>query len=62
MDDEEHVESTVYMGNQLKIPVKELELGVDDDASKLATQETFVKNLVYITNIKAERQGIIKGA
>ena len=33
MDDEEHVESTVLMGNQLKIPVKELKLGVDDNAS-----------------------------
>ena len=62
MDDKEHVESTVYMGNQLKIPVEELKLGVDDDVSTLATQETLVKNSVYITNIQEERQGIIKDA
>ena len=41
---EEDVESTVHMGNRLKIPVKELKLGVDDDASTLATQETSVKS------------------
>ena len=41
------------MGNQLKIPVKELKLGVDDDT---------LKSLVYITNIQAERQGIEKDA
>ena len=37
-------------------------MGVDDDTLTLATQETPVKNLVYITNIQAERQGIIKDA
>ena len=42
--DEELVKSTVLTGNQLKIPVKELKLGVDDDASMLATQETSIKN------------------
>ena len=41
---EEHVKSTVHMGNQLKIPVEELKLGVDDDASTLATQETSAKH------------------
>ena len=61
-DDEEHVESTVYMGNRLKIPVEELKLGVDDDASTLATQETWVKNLVYITNILQESKEITNGA
>ena len=60
MDDEEHVKSTVYMGNRLKIPVEELMLGVDDDALTLATQETSVKNLVYITNIQEESKGITK--
>ena len=35
-------------------------MGVDNNASTLATQETSVKNLVYIMNIQAERQGIIK--
>ena len=61
-DDKEHVESTVYMGNRLKIPVKELKLGVDDDASTLATQETSVKNLVYIMNIQEESKGITNDA
>ena len=28
-----------------------MQLGADDDASTLATQETFAKDLVYITNI-----------
>ena len=62
MDNEEHVKSTVYTGNRLKIPVKELKLGVDDNASTLATQETLMKNLVYITNIQEERQVIEKDA
>ena len=62
MDDEEHVKSTVHMGNQLKIPVEELKLGVDDNALTLATQETSVKNLVYIMNIQEESQGIVKDA
>ena len=59
-DDKEHDESTVYTGNRLKIPVEELRLGVDDDASTLATQETLVKNLVYITNIQEESESITK--
>ena len=61
-DDEEHVESTVYMGNRLNIPVEVLKLGVDDDTSTLVTQETLMKKLVYITNIQAERQCITKDA
>ena len=60
--DEEHVESTVYTGNQLKIPVEELKLGVDDDALTLATQESSVKNVVYITNIQEESKSIRKDA
>ena len=39
-DNEEHAESTVHTENQLKIPVKELKLGVDGNALTLATQET----------------------
>ena len=50
------------MGNRLKIPVEELKLGVDDDASTLDTQETSVKNLVYIMNIQEESKGITKDA
>ena len=52
MDDEKHLRCTVYTGNRLDIPVEELKLGGDDDASTLATQETLVKNLVYIPNIQ----------
>ena len=37
-------------------------MGVDDDASTLATQENLVKNLVCITNIQEERQGIMEDA
>ena len=48
--------------NRLKIPVKELKLGVDDDASTLTTQETSVKNLVYIMNIQEESKGITNEA
>ena len=62
MDDEEHVESTVYMWNRLKMPAKELKLGVDDDTSTLTTQETSVKNIVYITYIQEESKGITKDA
>ena len=35
----------------LSLFVDDLQLGADDDASTLATQETSAKNLVYITNI-----------
>ena len=51
MDDKTHTKLTANMGNQLNIPVDELKLGADDDASMLATQETSAKNLVFITNI-----------
>ena len=61
-DDEEHVKSTAYMGNQLKIPAEELKLGVDEDTLTLTTQETLVKDLVYITNIQEESKGITKDA
>ena len=37
-------------------------MGVDDNASTLATQETLVKNLVYIMNIQEESKGITKDA
>ena len=62
MDDENHIQRTVYTGNQLNIPVEELKLGVDDDASTLTTQETSVKNLVYITNIQEGKLGTMKNA
>ena len=42
---------TTNMVKHLNIPVSELRLGADDDASMLTTQETLAKNLVYITNM-----------
>ena len=42
---------TTIMEKHLNIPVRELRLGVDDDASTLATQENPAKKLVYITNM-----------
>ena len=42
---------TTNMVKHLNIPVGEIRLGADDDAPTLATQETPVKNLVYITNM-----------
>ena len=61
-DDENHIQCTVYTGNQLNIPVDELKLGVNDDALTLSTQETLVKNLVYITNIEEGKLGTTKNA
>ena len=43
---------TTNMVKHLNIPVGELRLGADDDASTLTTQETPVKNRVYITNMR----------
>ena len=37
-------------------------MGVDADASKIATQETLVTNLVYITNIQEESKAITNDA
>ena len=51
MDDKMHTKHTANTGIQLNIPVDDLKLGADDDASMLATQETSVENLVYIMNI-----------
>ena len=45
---------TTTMEKHLNIPVGELRLGADDDASTLATQENPAKNLVYITNMPEE--------
>ena len=42
---------TTTMAEHLNIPVGELRLGADDDASTLASQETSAKTLVYITNM-----------
>ena len=60
MDNEKHIQHTVYTGNQLNIPVEELKLGVDDNTSTLTTQETSEKHLVYITNIQEGKLGTMK--
>ena len=62
MDDETHIKHTVDTGNRLNIPVEELKLGADDNALTLATQETSVKNLVYITNIQEGKLGTMENA
>ena len=51
MDNKMHSKCTTNTWIQLNIPVENLQLGADDDTSTLATQETSVKNFVYITNI-----------
>ena len=51
IDDNPHNQCTATKGIGSLIPVNDLQLGADDDASTLATQETLAKNLVYITNI-----------
>ena len=43
--------STTNMVKNSNIPVVELRLGADDDASTLATQETSAKIIVYIMNM-----------
>ena len=50
-DDKTHTKHTTNTGIQLNIPVDDLQLGADDDALTLATQETLAKNLLYITNL-----------
>ena len=62
MDDETHIMHTPNTGNRLNIPVDELKLGADDNASMLATQETLAKNLVYIMNIPEGKLGTTKNA
>ena len=51
LDDDPHTQRTAIKGVGSIIPVNDLQLGTDDDASTLATQETLAKNLVYVTNI-----------
>ena len=38
-DEEEHVDSTLHTGNQLKILIKEFGWGMEDNASTLDTHE-----------------------
>ena len=55
-DEEEHVDSTLYMGNRLKISIKEFSWETEDDGSRLNTQETEQQQLVYITNLEDDLQ------
>ena len=43
MDNQMHTKHTTNTGTQLDIPVDDLQLGADDDASTLTTQETSAK-------------------
>ena len=56
-DEEEHVDSTLHTGNQLKISIEEFSWGTEDDTSTLDSQETAQCELVYITNLKDDLQG-----
>ena len=60
MDNKMHTKHTTNTGIHLNIPVNDLQLGADDDASMLATQENLAKNLVYITNIPEEKLDCMK--
>ena len=51
-DEEEHVNSTLQTGNQLKLSIEELSWETEDDGSTLNTQETEQQQLVYITNLE----------
>ena len=62
IDDDPHNQRPANKGIGSLIPVNDLQLGADDDASTLATQETLAKNLVYITNIPDEKLDYKKNA
>ena len=54
--EEEHASSTLHIGNQLKISIKEFSWGTEDNVSMLNTQETAQQKLVYITNLAKDLQ------
>ena len=62
LDDDLHTQRTANKGVGSIIPVNDLQLGADDDASTLATQETLAKNLVYVTNIPDGKLAYTKNA
>ena len=62
IDDNPHNQRTANKGVGSLIPANDLQLGADDDASTLATQETLAKNLVYITNIPDGKLDYMKNA
>ena len=50
--EEEHVEPTLYTGNQLKISIEEFSWEREDDRSTLGTEEPEQQEVVYITNLE----------
>ena len=60
IDDKPHTKHTANTGIGSLIPVNDLQLGADDDALTLTTQETLAKNLVYITNIPDRKMDRMK--
>ena len=60
VNDDPHNQRTTNTGPDPIIPINDLQLGADDDASTLATQETSAKNLVYIMNIPAGKSDYTK--
>ena len=61
-DDIDDDQRTANKGIGSHIPVNDLQLGADDDASTLTTQETLAKTLVYITNIPDGKLDYTKNA
>ena len=53
-DEEEHVNSTLHRGNQLKISITEFSCRTEDDTLMLDTQETVQQELLYITDLGNE--------
>ena len=53
-DEEEHVDSTLHTGNQLKLSFKQFSWGMNDNVSMLDTQETVQQQSVYITNLEKD--------
>ena len=51
-DEEEHVNSTINMSNQLKISIKEFSWETEDNGSTLDTQEPEQQQLAYITILR----------
>ena len=55
-DEEEHVNSTLHTGNQLKISIKEFSWGMEDNALMLDTQEMAKWQLVCINHLENDLQ------
>ena len=59
-DEEEHVNSTLHTGNQLKISTEEFSGETEDNGSTLDTQETEQQHCVYITNLEDDLQKAVQ--